>query len=261
MKTYLCEFIEKKCEEAGFFMSQLSDKADISPSVIQTIKNGRTRIKPATKQKLAQALGCSIGDIQDAIRRSDEVLEDGKVVRKKVYDKPVPEKEPEPHCPYDDPVEEPDTAQTDKPWVNEGTPYMKPVIIASSTKADIPDCREGKPAPLPDFPKENPEKAEATLIRQTVENAIVVNASALAGVIKTPAEDNVNHPAHYTQGGIECIDALKASMSRDEYRGFLKGNTMKYLWRYRMKGGVEDLKKARWYLDKLISEMEEAPNE
>lgn len=73
--------------------------------------------------------------------------------------------------------------------------------------------------------------------------------------------DNVNNPAHYTQGGIECIDAIKSSMSPLEYAGFLKGNALKYLWRYRHKGkAVEDLKKAAWYLDRLtrFTELEEA---
>ena len=55
--------------------------------------------------------------------------------------------------------------------------------------------------------------------------------------------DNVNHPAHYNQGGIECIEAIKAATGS----GFIKyctGNVIKYLWRYDNKGGVEDLKKA-----------------
>ena len=67
--------------------------------------------------------------------------------------------------------------------------------------------------------------------------------------------DNVNHPAHYNQGGIECIDAIKAATGS----GFIKyctGNVIKYLWRYDLKGGVEDLKKAAWYLDRAIKEME-----
>ena len=66
--------------------------------------------------------------------------------------------------------------------------------------------------------------------------------------------DNVQHPNHYTQGGIECIEAIKASMSHDEYTGYLKGNCMKYLWRYKHKNGVEDLKKAFVYLDWLLRE-------
>lgn len=69
--------------------------------------------------------------------------------------------------------------------------------------------------------------------------------------------DNVNHPSHYTQGGIECIDAIRASMTAEEFAGFLKGNAMKYLWRYRHKGkAAEDLKKARWYIDRLIESVE-----
>lgn len=64
--------------------------------------------------------------------------------------------------------------------------------------------------------------------------------------------DNVNHPDHYNAGGIECIDALEASMSKIRFCGFLKGNIEKYLWRYENKNGLEDLMKARFYLDKLI---------
>lgn len=63
--------------------------------------------------------------------------------------------------------------------------------------------------------------------------------------------DNVNHPDHYS-GAIECIDAIQACMSDEEFAGFLRGNVMKYIWRYRKKGGVESLKKAQWYLDRLI---------
>ena len=72
--------------------------------------------------------------------------------------------------------------------------------------------------------------------------------------------DPVNSPAHYTDGiGIECIEAIEASMSAEEFKGFLKGNIQKYVWRYDKKRGSEDLKKARWYLDRLIDikELEE----
>lgn len=70
---------------------------------------------------------------------------------------------------------------------------------------------------------------------------------------KFKPNDPVNHPNHYTDGGIECIDAIRASMTTDEFRGMLKGNAMKYLWRYRLKGNpVQDLEKAAWYLNRLI---------
>lgn len=66
--------------------------------------------------------------------------------------------------------------------------------------------------------------------------------------------DNVNSPSHYTAGDIECIDAIEASMPLDAFRGYLDGNAKKYMWRYRDKGKpVEDLKKAQWYINKLIS--------
>lgn len=69
--------------------------------------------------------------------------------------------------------------------------------------------------------------------------------------------DMVNRPGHYRQGGVECIEAIEASMSREEFQGYLKGNIEKYVWRYRYKNGLEDLRKARWYLDRLISALEE----
>ena len=70
--------------------------------------------------------------------------------------------------------------------------------------------------------------------------------------------DAVNHPSHYTQGGIECIDAMKASMSDEAFKGLLKGNVIKYIWRYEKKvNPLEDLKKAKWYLERLIKELEE----
>ena len=69
--------------------------------------------------------------------------------------------------------------------------------------------------------------------------------------------DNVQQPAHYTTGGIECIHAIKASMSSEEYLGYLKGNAMKYLWRYKHKNGLEDLRKAQIYLGWLVKELSE----
>ena len=69
-------------------------------------------------------------------------------------------------------------------------------------------------------------------------------------------EDFVNHPPHYTNGDIECIDAMKASMSHIEFCGYLKGNIIKYLWRYRDKGkSIQDIDKALWYLNRLKEEL------
>jgi hypothetical protein len=65
--------------------------------------------------------------------------------------------------------------------------------------------------------------------------------------------DEVNNPSHYNAGEIECIDAIKASMTPEAFKGYCKGNTLKYIWRMSYKGKpVEDLRKASWYLDRLI---------
>ena len=68
--------------------------------------------------------------------------------------------------------------------------------------------------------------------------------------------DPVNRPAHYTSGGIECIDAMQAAFGVEAVKDFCLCNAFKYLWRHRSKNGVEDLKKARWYLNRMITEME-----
>lgn len=73
--------------------------------------------------------------------------------------------------------------------------------------------------------------------------------------------DNVNHPSHYTQGGIECIEAIKASLGADGFCDYCKGNVIKYLWRWRDKGGVEDIQKAQVYLGWLLESAEQAVSE
>ena len=74
-------------------------------------------------------------------------------------------------------------------------------------------------------------------------------------------EDVVNNPDHYNTGNIECIDAIQESMSSVAFKGYLKGNCMKYLWRYDNKGKqVQDLQKAGWYLNKLTKMVTEENN-
>jgi len=68
------------------------------------------------------------------------------------------------------------------------------------------------------------------------------------------SEIYVNSPPHYGQGRIECIEYIKDFLSKDEYTGYLRGNIAKYLHRWRYKNGIEDLKKARWYLEALIQQ-------
>ena len=69
------------------------------------------------------------------------------------------------------------------------------------------------------------------------------------------SKDEINHPSHYTQGGIECIDAIEAALTPEELRGYLKGNCLKYLWRERGKGGNKDIEKAEWYIRRLLGDV------
>ena len=69
-------------------------------------------------------------------------------------------------------------------------------------------------------------------------------------------DDHVNHPNHYCQGGIECIKAIEASMPPDGFQDYCKGNVLKYIWCWRDKAGVEDLKKAMVYLNWMIESAE-----
>lgn len=70
-------------------------------------------------------------------------------------------------------------------------------------------------------------------------------------------KDNVNHPNHYTQGSVECIEALKAATSNLKgIEAICTANAIKYLWRWKDKNGIEDLNKAKWYIDRLIGEIE-----
>lgn len=75
--------------------------------------------------------------------------------------------------------------------------------------------------------------------------------SKLSRATNDEQKDNVNHPNHYNSYSREVIDTLQGSMTPDEFKGYLKGNIMKYVTRYQFKNGVEDLKKAKWYIEKL----------
>lgn len=67
------------------------------------------------------------------------------------------------------------------------------------------------------------------------------------------SHDPVNHPAHYTAGKVECIDAIEGAVHElVGFEAFATGTAIKYLWRWKRKGGIEDLQKAQWYLDRLV---------
>ena len=65
--------------------------------------------------------------------------------------------------------------------------------------------------------------------------------------------DEVNKPEHYNTGSVECIEAIQATLSDEEFKGYCRGNAVKYLWRCMYKGkSKQDLEKARWYLERLL---------
>lgn len=74
-------------------------------------------------------------------------------------------------------------------------------------------------------------------------------------------EDNINHPKHYETDKIECIDAMEMTQGRGAVMSFCLCNAFKYLWRHERKNGLEDIKKARWYLDKYIELAEKSKEE
>lgn len=88
-------------------------------------------------------------------------------------------------------------------------------------------------------------------LADTPDDAIVNNTRET----KEVKLDNVNHPAHYNKGTMECLDVIKACLSESEFKGFLKGNVMKYMYRKGDKGdALEDLNKACWYAKKLMEQ-------
>ena len=89
--------------------------------------------------------------------------------------------------------------------------------------------------------------AERAVLLSTIEKAVDDSAPGQAD------HDPVSHPAHYTAGKVECIDAIEsATVGLTGGAAYCTGDAIKYLWRWHRKGGVEDLKKARWYIDRLI---------
>lgn len=86
----------------------------------------------------------------------------------------------------------------------------------------------------------------------------LVRSGAWGGTIPDEDFDIVNHPAHYTAGSVECIDAIDSAVTGlDGYQAVYTAQIIKYVYRWKRKGGAEDLRKARWYLDRLLKKLEE----
>lgn len=93
-------------------------------------------------------------------------------------------------------------------------------------------------------------------LKHQIDNARTILNGDKAKPIKI-IKDNVNHPSHYTQGSIECIDAIiEATKHLQGIEAVDTANAIKYLWRWKNKNGIEDLRKAQWYLNHLINHIE-----
>tara|TARA_R100001510_G_C7496164_1_gene101809 strand:- start:34 stop:300 length:267 start_codon:yes stop_codon:yes gene_type:complete len=71
-------------------------------------------------------------------------------------------------------------------------------------------------------------------------------------------DDPVNKPTHYNHAGIECIDAIRAALTPEEYKGYIKGNNIKYIWREGYKNGEQDLRKANWYMNHYLDKLDDS---
>ena len=86
---------------------------------------------------------------------------------------------------------------------------------------------------------------------KTITGSLYHPADGLLDKQMFPEEDPVDHPPHYNKGGMEAIDYIEQQLE-DGFSDYLEGNVLKYIHRWRYKNGIEDLRKAQWYLNKLI---------
>jgi hypothetical protein len=111
-----------------------------------------------------------------------------------------------------------------------------------------------------------PESEEVKIYFQQLKESVLEKASFLDKDSYAKAaekNDPVNHPSHYTAGGIECIDAIAAALSchKDPVEAWLTGQIIKYIWRWPLKNGLEDLEKAEFYLERLMGHIIESKDE
>ena len=111
-----------------------------------------------------------------------------------------------------------------------------------------------------------PEEWDEINAKRNETNVESNGASALgksySNIINVAMVDNINNPEHYNQGSVECIEAIEAMLTPDEFIGYLRGNSLKYRWRMRYKGSpIDDQRKAAWYENKLLDYWTENENE
>ncbi len=234
------DWLNMKLKEVGKTWHDFT-KAGIGGQTMYNIQHGKYRtLKDGTCQKLALVLELCQGDIRDAIAQSI-----------KEEDAPKEMEEEIDELPFSDLEEEEKQEEPDAKWCKDRLKEDMPEKVKVKEEAlNVPKIHINQKI-VKDF--ENIAQEIGEQAKQTI--MTMQDAMSCMG-LEMPESDPVNHPAHYTQGGIECIEAIEASMSKEAFAGYLKGNMLKYVWRYQHKGGVEDLRKAQWYLNRLIEEVE-----
>ena len=133
-------------------------------------------------------------------------------------------------------------------WISEA-PEQKPLVPRENVKATTTLY-----AKVPKSADEFEKQLKALLPQRLTLEPLPKEDSP----IQTPDSnkpDNVNHPKHYLKGGLECIQVIKAELTPEQYEGYLYGNVIKYMWRWKEKNGLEDLRKAAHYLMWLQEEV------
>lgn len=145
------------------------------------------------------------------------------------------------------------------------------MIDSESGKRICPDCIPAKCETCDGIPEEYTGTQDESNIAEVAEKVReevskvardsiekIKLSQAVDEMMELVPDDSINHPAHYVAGGIEVTDYIQAKLTYEQFEGFCIGVIIQYVSRYRMKGGIEDLKKAQWYLDRIIGVMETA---
>lgn len=128
-------------------------------------------------------------------------------------------------------------------------PEQKPLVPRENVKITTTLCAK---APIS---AEELEKQLKALLPQKLALEPLPKEDRAIKMLESSKPDNVNHPKHYLKGGLECIQVIKAQLTPEQYEGYLYGNVIKYMWRWKEKNGLEDLRKAAHYLMWLQEEV------
>lgn len=128
-------------------------------------------------------------------------------------------------------------------------PEQKPLDQTEKVKATTTFCAK---APIS---AEELEKQLKALLPQRLALEPLPKEDRAIKMPESSKPDNVNSPKHYLKGGLECIQVIKAELTPEQYKGYLYGNVLKYMWRWQNKNGLEDLRKAAKYLEWLQEEV------